>query len=139
MEQNLKNKIQDLEFILQREKMENRKKIKEVLYQILDVYDGCERLLDASEKQEISDPLKKTVNDRFSLTAKRLIQVLLRAGAVQINSLNQPVNREYHEILEEVYNPDVPEGNITEVLREGFIFEGETLRTAQVVIATAQR
>ena len=125
--------------MLRREKVENRRKIKEILYQVLDVYDGFQKLFQIAVEQDWPDAAKEFLQTRFGLSGKRLIQVLARAGAMQINSLGQPFNHEYHEIIKEVYNPDVPEGNIVDVVQEGYIFEGETLRTAKVITATSKR
>ena len=135
MSDSLQQKIKDLEFLLRREKMESRKKVKEVLYHILEIYDAQQQLLDIAAQQSWEDVVKKFVT-RFSVVSKIMLQSLQRSGAVQINSLGHPFNYEYHEVVEEKYQADVPAGEIIEVRQEGFLYKGEVLRMAKVVICS---
>lgn len=134
MSTELSEKIKDLEFLLRREKIECKTKIKEILYQILEAQEGLERLLQIARRQNWPEEPQKFVEERFPLVNKKLLQILERAGAVQFNSLGQPVNEEYHEVVHKVATHDVPSGHVVKVEREGYIYEGDVLRMARVVI-----
>lgn len=135
----LDKKVKDLEFLLRKSQVESRTKIKDILYQILEVYDGFERLLNIALKENWPEEVHTFILERFTLTGKKLLQVLQRSGGCQINSLEQPFNCEYHEMIEEVFNPDVPVGQIIKVHQEGFVFGSEVLRMAKVTVATDKR
>ena len=135
----LEQQIKDLEFLLKREKIENKTKIKDILCQILDIYDNFERLIRIALNQNWPDDAKKFVSERFSLIGKKMIQEIERAGAIQINSLGEKYNEEYHEVITFKYMPDLPEGQIIEVQNEGFLFEGDIIRMAKVVVSTMKK
>lgn len=128
------NKVKDLEFQLRREKLESKTRSKETLCQILETQEGLEELLQTALKQNWPEEIKKFISERFTLTSKKLLQIVRRAGALQFNSLGQPVNEEYHEVVETVACKDVPPGQVTKVIREGYLYEGDLLRMAKVVI-----
>lgn len=132
----LENKVKDLEFQLRRGQKENKTQIKEILHQILEVQEGLEKLLALANSQEWPAEAKKFVSERFALVNKRLLQVVQRSGAMLINSLGQPANPEYHEVIGKVAKHEVPAGQIVEVEREGYMYEGDVLRLARVIIAT---
>ncbi len=133
----LANQVKDLEFQLRRTQKENKTQIKEILHQILEVKEGLEKLLAISLREEWPAEAKKFVDERFSLVNKKLLQLVQRNGAMLINSSGQPANQEYHEVVGKVARQDVPSGQIVEVEREGYMYEGDVLRLARVVIAAA--
>lgn len=136
VDMDLANQIKDLEFLLRREKLESKTKIKEILYQILELQEGVDRLLEIAKGQDWPDVAKEFTQERFGLMSKKCLQIVQRAGAVQVNSLGQPINEEYHEVIDKVVSRDAPLGQIVKVEREGYMYEGDVLRMAKVIIAT---
>ena len=136
MEQELEKKIKDLQFLLRREKVENKSKLKEILFQLLELHTNFEKLLKNSHRY--GEEIEQSIAERFALTGKKLMQIVQRAGAIKINSLGESYNPEYHEIVKESYRIDLSEERIVEVEEEGYLFEGEVLRPAKVITVTHQ-
>ena len=131
----LQQKIKDLEFLLRREKIENKTRIKEILYQVLEIHDALKKMIEIALKQPWPQEARTFVDERFSLILKRILQTLQRYGARQINSLGQIANLEYHEIIQETYQENTSESQIIQVEEEGFVYEGEVIRMAKVVVS----
>lgn len=91
-------------------------------------------MIDIAQKQSWQEEATIFVQERFSLVLKKILQTLQRCGARQINSLGQMANLEYHEIIQEVYKEEIPDGQIIDVQEEGFLYEGEVIRMAKVVV-----
>lgn len=129
----LQQKIKDLEFLLRREKIENKTRIKEILYQILEIHDSLKKMMEIAIKQPWPQEAQAFVEERFGIVLKKILQTLQRYGARQINSLGQIANLEYHEIVQEICQENTSDGQIVQVEQEGFIYEGEVIRMAKVV------
>lgn len=134
-EQPLMDKVKDLEFLLNREKMERKNDSKQILHQVLETQEGLERLIQISKEQDLGEEARSFIQERFSLVSEKLLQILFRSGAVKINSMGQVWNGEYHEVVEEISSVEnALNGQIVRVDQDGYIYQGDVLRMAKVAI-----
>lgn len=106
----------------------SREERKEMVLSLLPAVDAMERLFSGVEDEE----LKRTGFYRSSWTVYRLLQARLRnLGVEEIEARSgDKVNPLYHRVVE---TRKGEEGVILEVLKRGYLFEGDVLREAEVV------
>ncbi len=74
--------------------------------------------------------------DSIEELRRLLAAELERAGVEPFSSLGAPYQTELHEIVDEVpATESAPPGTVVEDRRRGYLFKGEVLRAAQVVVA----
>jgi molecular chaperone GrpE len=65
-----------------------------------------------------------------------LKNALSQHGLTEINPTGQVFDAHQHEALSHVPSPDVPEGNVINVIRVGYSLNGRLLRPASVVVSS---
>ena len=107
---------------------------KEVLRQfmlsLLDVVDDVERILNFVGND--SSPLVEGIR----AVHRKLMQLLQKEGVRPIEAVGQPFDPALHEVVSTVpADGDHPTGTIVEEVRRGYVWNGDLLRSAQVVVA----
>lgn len=64
-----------------------------------------------------------------------LMDILKKAGMVEMDVLGAKFDPQYHEAVGEIDGGEVEEGRIAQVVRKGYLLHGETLRPARVMVA----
>ncbi|OGO07221.1 MAG: nucleotide exchange factor GrpE, partial [Chloroflexi bacterium RBG_13_60_13] len=68
-------------------------------------------------------------------TVRRLLdKVLIEQGITKIESLDRQFDPSWHRAAEVVADPSRPEGTIVEETTTGYLWRGEVLRKAEVVV-----
>lgn len=78
----------------------------------------------------------KALADGVEMVQTQLKQALAQHGLTEINPAGQAFDAHQHEALSQVPSPDVPEGNIINVIRVGYSLNGRLLRPASVVVSS---
>ncbi len=73
----------------------------------------------------------------ISLVQRNLVSVLESEGVTKIQSAGAPFDPSHHEALAHQETPDIPDGAIALVTREGYLLNDRLLRPAQVIVAKA--
>lgn len=103
----------------------------DVLKDILPTVDNLARALEgAKDKKE--DPFVVGVQ----LVYDGLVKTLADHGATPLDSMGEPFDANYHEALATLPSPDVPEGNVMNEVKRGWLLHGKLLRAAQVVVSS---
>jgi len=76
-------------------------------------------------------PLTESVLRR--LTNEALITFL--GEAEDFEAAGRPFNPRFHEAMGETATEEVPEGHVAHVIQKGYLFGGELLRPARVIVA----
>jgi molecular chaperone GrpE len=75
------------------------------------------------------------VADGYTMSLRRIERVFPQLGLVPMNCLGQPFDPEKMEVLDTESHPDSPSGTILEVVRQGYHWQGNLFRYAQVKVA----
>lgn len=106
-----------------------------LLTNLLEIPDTISQALDASNKSEDYQSLKKGVEMIHSKTIK-----LFEEAGVQI--MEDPTGKEFdvelHEALMIQPSEDVPEGNVVQVVQNGYILKDRVLRHAKVITSSGK-
>jgi molecular chaperone GrpE len=132
-------KIEDLESELETTKKKSLSEHRKVLRDILDVVDSLESII-AVLQQRVSDGetnLKKIVNN-FRSVKIRTEQVLTAAGVRPIETPDERANPGTHTILETRNRPDLEDYTILEEIQKGYVWNGQILREAKVIVGMKQ-
>ncbi len=73
----------------------------------------------------------------ISLVQRNLVSVMESEGVTKIQSAGAPFDPSLHEALAHQETPDIPDGAIALVTREGYLLNDRLLRPAQVIVAKA--
>ena len=103
----------------------------DVLKDVLSTVDNLARALDGA-KDKKDDPFVSGVQ----LVYDSLLKTLSDHGATPLDSLGEPFDANYHEALATLPSPDVPEGNVMNEVKRGWLLNGKLLRAAQVVVSS---
>ena len=104
----------------------------DVIKDILPTIDNLALALSKAENPE--DPFVTGVK----LVYDGLLKALEGHGAKPIDSLGEPFDANYHEALAQLPSDDVPEGNVMNEVKRGWILNGKLLRAAQVVVSSGK-
>jgi len=105
----------------------------DVVIAFLPIVDNFERaLVEAKKNQESSDFAQWITG--FELIYKSLQTTLEKMGVTPIKE-NSTFNPELHEALVTVPSEEHNEGDIVEVMQQGFMFKGKVLRPSKVSVA----
>lgn len=107
---------------------------KQLLLLLVGLLDGFQRLDRAIPPDSLGDESRR-LYDRYSLIRRRLESALEREGVVRINALGLEPNPELHDACDTRAMAGATDGTIIEVDEEGYLFRGEVLRRARVVVA----
>lgn len=125
--------VERLERELREAKSDARSREDQLLLTLLSVLDGfirLDRVVDPESLGEESTQLAK----RYGLIRRKLQNTLERERVTMVNSLGQEINPELHEVID-TRESEEEEGTILEVEEEGFLYRGEILRRAKVIVA----
>lgn len=106
-----------------------------LIRKLLPVVDGFERLFDlagqsgARDNEELANWLKS-----FEGVYKRLLRILTQEGVQAIESVGQPIDLDYHEVVEVEHNDEVSPGTVVKEEQKGYLLEDRVLRDAKVVV-----
>jgi molecular chaperone GrpE len=69
------------------------------------------------------------------MTVRRLDQVLLDRGVVATHLVGQPFDPRRARVVATAPDSSVAEGTVIEEVRNGFLWEDQVLRTAEVIVS----
>jgi molecular chaperone GrpE len=104
----------------------------DVIKDILPTIDNLALALSKAENQE--DPFVTGIK----LVYDGLLKALEGHGAIPIDSLGEPFDANYHEALAQLPSEEVPEGNVMNEIKRGWLLHGKLLRAAQVVVSSGK-
>jgi molecular chaperone GrpE len=116
----------------QKEKEQLRDAAKESLVaELLPVLDNFERAIASAKTATDVESVRKGIE----MVAEQLNAILRGEGLERIDALGSQFDPALHEALEVEERTDVPEGQITQVLRPGYRFKDRVIRPALVKVA----
>ena len=104
----------------------------DILRKFLDVADDIDRAVGMLPPD--ADPAWR---EGIPLVQRKLVSVLQSEGVAKIDSAGMPFDPHAHEALAYQETPDIPDGAIALVMREGYRLDDRLLRPAQVIVAKA--
>jgi molecular chaperone GrpE len=104
-----------------------------VLEDLLPVVDNLTLAITAA-KQPNADV--KNLTGGVDMVLTQLKTALASHGLKEINPAGQPFDANLHEAISAQPSADVPEGNVSTVVRPGFSLNGRLLRPASVVVSS---
>ena len=109
-----------------------------LLRDCLSALDNLERALQATEQTKGNSSETQALSQGVSMVARQMQEIFSRHGLHPIKAEpQQPFNPDRHEALSTVENPQIPEGQIVEVLQAGWMLHQRILRPAGVSVAKA--
>lgn len=101
---------------------------RELILELLDVVDDCERVLTARLEPRFSD-------DNVQTIYQRLTHLLSAQGVTAFASIGQRFDPTRHDVIETIKCAGKEAGTVVEELRRGYCWGDEVLRPAQVRLA----
>lgn len=103
----------------------------ETLGKLLPVVDDFDRALQSSETSDSVEALR----EGLVLIHKNLKAFMQTAGLTEIQAVGQPLDTDFHDAVTKIPAPsDELKGRVVDVIRKGYMLNGNVLRHAQVVI-----
>jgi molecular chaperone GrpE len=116
-----------------RDREETRKFSNETLIRnLLAVLDNLEQALVHSDGDSNT---VACVTEGVQLTLKGLMDVLSKEGLVQVKSMGEPFDPNFHEAVSEIEDESVEPGTIIHELQSGYLLNGRLIRPAKVVVS----
>jgi len=109
-----------------------------ILEGMIPVLDSLEAAIKSiAEQDDASDtsPSSTTFNEGVQLVHKQLLDALKIHGLIPIEAVGETFDPNQHEALLVTASDDVPEGNIIEEFRRGYMLHTRVLRASQVVVS----
>lgn len=101
-----------------------------VISELLPVMDDLER--GADHVAEVAPDLAEGI----VAVQRKLLSVMSREGVTQIDPIGQPFDPAWHNAVQMVEDPELPDNTCTEVYQKGYEMHGRCLRPAMVVVCT---
>jgi molecular chaperone GrpE len=118
---------------IERERQEDRRHgTGRLIEDLLPVLDAFERALKAHD-----DPAYEEYRKGLELIYRQLWETLSRHGLQRIEASGKPFDPHYHQAIEQVESDEYPEGTVTDVLQDGFLFHGRVVRPSMVRVASS--
>jgi molecular chaperone GrpE len=96
-------------------------------------------VVDTLEKAVANTPAKSDsaggIVEGVDLSLKLFLDVLGKAGVVQLDPLGEPFDPEQHEAMTVLENADTEPNSVLEVMQKGYVLNGRLLRAAMVVVS----
>ena len=109
-----------------------------ILEGMIPVLDSLEAAVKSvAEQDDASDTSSSstTFNEGVQLVHKQLLDALKTHGLIPIEAVGETFDPNQHEALLVTASDDVPEGNIIEEFRRGYMLHTRVLRASQVVVS----
>ena len=121
---------------IERERQElSWRAVGEFVRTLLPVVDDLDRALQAMDRDH--DP--EAFSQGIHLVMQNMTKVLEDAGISPLQPQGEPFDPTYHEAVMVEGHDELKPGTVSEVVRKGYVMEGNTLRAAQVkVVQSAQ-
>ena len=114
---------------------EHRKTTKSILLDVVDCIEGFDRVFDSIErKSDLVTPQMKKWIANFQAVRRRLESNLERHGVRKVEDVGTEFDPEKHEIYDTIVDPGKPDGEIVEVVGNGYTWGGKTLRDPRVIV-----
>jgi len=128
------NKLSDLNTQLMNPKT-SVNEMKGILKSFLPSLDSFDRILKAAEQSPTQDELLQNWIISIQTIHTKLLQTLQKVGLEPIDSIGKPIDLNCHEVVEYRKTQDYPHNTVIDEVSRGYLFKGETLREAQVIVA----
>jgi hypothetical protein len=100
---------------------------------------SCCRCLDGFDLALAASPTIRPCRNTakgVEIIRKQLWDVLAKQGIERIDALGKPFNPHLHHAIESVETSEYPDGTVTQVLQQGYIFHDRVLRPAMVKVSS---
>jgi molecular chaperone GrpE len=104
---------------------------KEILTKLLAVKDNLQRALHYGESHGDNT---EGIIEGVKLTEYQLNQILSQEGVERIDAEGKPFDPTDEEAVQTVHDPNLPDHQVVQVVREGYTYKDEVLRPAQVIV-----
>ncbi|MDI6782553.1 MAG: nucleotide exchange factor GrpE [bacterium] len=101
---------------------------------LIPILDSIERTLDLARAHKDNELLKNWIATVAAIHRK-LRSILFRHGLKEIETIGQKVDFNLHEVVEYCETNDFPENSIVAQKQKGYLFRGNVIRDAKVVVA----
>jgi len=106
---------------------------------VLAVADNMHRALATidDELHAQSDPKLKAMIEGVELTERELMKVLEKNGVKKFSPAGEKFDPNFHQAMYEVENPELPAGQVAQVIQAGYMLGDRVLRPALVAVVKA--
>jgi molecular chaperone GrpE len=109
---------------------EGRRGVERMITDLIPVLDGFDRALRAHD-----DPAYEEYRKGITLIRKQFWDVLSRHGVERVDAAGKIFDPHMHQAIERVETREFPDGSVTDVFQDGYMFHGRVLRPAIVRVA----
>ena len=111
----------------------NRYAISSLAKDLLIVADNLDRaIVVAAHENEANN---QALLDGIKLTKQELTHVFQKFGITKMQTLGQPFDPNFHQVVQQISDSSKPAGTIVEELQTGYMINGRILREAMVVVS----
>lgn len=112
---------------------------KALFLELIEVLDAFERVFrNIGAKAGQVTPQMKTWIGNFRTVRRLLDKPLAEQGVVKIENLDAGFDPHWHRVAEVVGDPTKPEGTIVDEVKAGYVWRGQVLRKAEVIVVGPQ-
>ena len=115
------------------------KNIIEGIIPVLDSLEAAINSIDEKVATEEHNPDMSNFSEGVELVHKQLLDVLRLHGLTPIDSATGSFDPNQHEAVFATESDEVPEGNVIEEFRRGYLLHEQVIRAAQVVVSTGKK
>ncbi|MAJ24775.1 MAG: nucleotide exchange factor GrpE [Rickettsiales bacterium] len=108
----------------------NKYGVQPLAREILNVVDNFERAMSTNNKSE-----EGSLEEGLSLIQKEILSILEKFSVKKLEPLGQEFNANYHQAMFEKESNDYSDGQICEIIQDGYTFHERLLRPALVGVA----
>jgi molecular chaperone GrpE len=124
---------------LRQSEMQGADAMKKLFLDLIEVLDAFERVFrNIHAKDDQVTPQMKTWIGNFTTVRRLLDKVFTEQGVTRIENIDQGFDPNWHRVSELIADPSKPEGTITEEVKAGYIWRGQVLRKAEVIVVGPQ-
>jgi len=111
----------------------NRYAISSFAKDLLIVADNLDRALSVASNE--NEDNNQALLEGIKLTKQELEHVFQKFGITKMQTLGQPFDPNFHQVVQQISDSSKPAGTIVEELQTGYMINGRILREAMVVVS----
>lgn len=127
--------LSEARFTLRQNETQQMDSTRKLFLDLIEALDAFERVFrNVGAKEDQITPQMKIWIGNFRTVRKLLDKPLSEQGVVRIENLDQGFDPNWHRVSEVVADPSKPEGTIIDEVKAGYLWHGQVLRKAEVIV-----
>jgi molecular chaperone GrpE len=131
----LMRQLAETKFQATEQQRQHSEEVRKLYLSVLEVLDALDRIFRSvrAKEDQVTPQMQKWLGN-FRTARSLLEKILTDRAVVRIENLDQGFDPHWHKVAQVVVDTARPEGTIVEEVQRGYVWRGQVLRKAEVIV-----